>query len=74
MIFAGKCECDILELENHLFSKNGNYFIHKTINSGGDYLTAIIAEKSNMDLIEAEEYKAKNKFFTNNFQSSATLF
>ncbi len=58
---------------NIIMLKNGNYFIHKTVNSGGDYLTAIIAEKSNMDLIEAEEYKIKNKFFVNTFQNELSL-
>ncbi len=58
---------------NIVILKNGNYFIHKTVSSGGDYLTAIIAEKSNMDLIEAEEYKVKNKFFTNSFQNELSL-
>ncbi|MGB8453809.1 MAG: type IV pilus assembly protein PilM [Anaerocolumna sp.] len=58
---------------NIVILKNGNYFIHKTVNSGGDYLTAIIAEKSNMDLIEAEEYKVSNKFFTNSLQNELSL-
>lgn len=43
--------------------KNNNYYIHKTINSGGEYLTSMIAMKSNMDPMEAEEYKCKVNFF-----------
>ncbi len=58
---------------NVVILKDGNYFIHKTINSGGDYLTALIAEKSDMDLIEAEEYKIRNKFFTKNIHDEMSV-
>lgn len=44
----------------------GNYSLHKTIFSGGDYLTSIIAEKSGMDKREAEEYKYNTEFFSSN--------
>jgi type IV pilus assembly protein PilM len=53
---------------------NGNYFIHKTISNGGDYLTAQIAEKLNVDFIEAEVFKKKSNFFENNFRNNECLF
>ncbi len=43
--------------------KEGNYFIHKVIASGGAYLTSIIAEKGNMDFFRAEEHKYRTNFF-----------
>lgn len=54
--------------------KDGNYFIHKTITSGGDYLTARIAEKLNIDMLEAEAFKRKANFFESNFQNNDCLF
>jgi len=44
--------------------KDNNYYIHKTINNGGEYLTSLIAMKSNTDNLAAEEYKVNINFFT----------
>lgn len=54
--------------------KNGNYFIHKTISSGGDYLTGVISEKSGMDITEAEEYKKKTNFFNGNINNGMSQY
>lgn len=49
---------------NIILLKEGNYFIHKTIANGGEYLTSQIAEKLNIDPSEAEAYKKKTYFFS----------
>jgi type IV pilus assembly protein PilM len=54
--------------------KNGNYFIHKIISGGGDYLTGVIADKSGMDMIEAEEYKKKTNFFNGNINNGLSQY
>lgn len=41
----------------------GNYSLHRAIPTGGEYLTSTIAEKLDVDEIEAEEYKCKTNFF-----------
>lgn len=46
-----------------IIMKNGNYYLHKTITYGAEYLTSMISMKSGMDLIEAEEYKCRTNFF-----------
>lgn len=51
--------------------KDGNYFIHKSIANGGDYLTSHIADKLHIDHMEAEAFKRKVNFFENNFQNNA---
>jgi len=56
---------------NIIILKDGNYFIHKTIANGGDYLTSHIADKLNVDFMEAEVFKLKTNFFENNFQNNA---
>jgi type IV pilus assembly protein PilM len=53
---------------------NGNYFIHKTIVNGGDYLTSQISEKLNIDFVEAEAFKKKANFFENNFRNNECMF
>lgn len=59
---------------NIVILKDGNYFIHKTISSGGDYLTSQIAEKLNIDFMEAEAFKKKANFFESNFHNMECLF
>jgi type IV pilus assembly protein PilM len=59
---------------NIIILKDGSYFIHKTISSGGDYLTLQIAEKLNIDFIEAEAFKKKANFFESNFQNKECMF
>jgi len=54
---------------NIIIIKDGNYFIHKTITNGGDYLTSHIAEKLHIDQMAAEAFKKKVNFFENNFQN-----
>ncbi|MDF2537649.1 MAG: hypothetical protein K0S76_670 [Herbinix sp.] len=55
---------------NIILLKEGNYFIHKSIASGGDYLTSHISEKLKIDYMEAEAFKRKANFFENNFQNN----
>ena len=43
--------------------KEGNYSLSKTINSGGDYLTSVISKATNMDEIDAEDFKCTNNLF-----------
>jgi type IV pilus assembly protein PilM len=43
--------------------KDCNYYLHKLITYGGDYLTEVISERSAMDEIDAEDYKCKTNFF-----------
>lgn len=43
--------------------KDGNYYLHKMINYGGEYLTSTISTKSGLDLIDSEEYKCRTNFF-----------
>lgn len=50
--------------------KDNNYYVYKTITSGSNYLTELIAEKGEMDIVEAEEYKKKTNFFLGDKQSS----
>jgi len=50
--------------------KDGNYFIHKSIINGGDYITSLIADKMNLDLMEAEAFKLKTNLFDENFHNS----
>ena len=38
-----------------IIMRDGNYYLHKMISYGGEYLTSTISSKSDMDLIEAEE-------------------
>ena len=45
--------------------KNGNYFMHKVINNGGEYITSIISDKLNVDFGQAEEIKNDYDFFNN---------
>ncbi len=59
---------------NVMIMKDGNYFLHKSISNGGDYLTSQIAKKLNIDIMEAEEYKKKINFFENNFHNNDYLF
>jgi Tfp pilus assembly PilM family ATPase len=54
--------------------KDSNYFIHKTILSGGDYLTGVISDKSGMDIIEAEEYKKKANFFNGSIDDGLSQY
>lgn len=54
--------------------KNGNYYIHKTISSGGDFVTAVISDKSGMDMIESEEYKKKMNFFNGNINNGLSPY
>jgi type IV pilus assembly protein PilM len=56
---------------NIILLKDGNYYIHKTIANGGDYLTSHISEKLKIDYMEAEIFKRKANFFANNFQNNA---
>lgn len=56
---------------NIIIIKDGNYFIHKTVANGGDYLTSHIADKLNVDFTDAEIFKMKTNFFENNFQNNA---
>lgn len=44
--------------------RDGNYYLHKTVSYGAEYLTSLISMKSEMDLIEAEEFKCRTNFFT----------
>jgi type IV pilus assembly protein PilM len=53
--------------------KDGNYFIHKNITSGGDYITSQIADKLNIDFNEAETFKKKNNFFENSLKNNDNL-
>lgn len=46
--------------------QNGNYYLHKTISYGGEYLTSVIAKKADMDEIDAEDYKSQTNFFIGN--------
>jgi type IV pilus assembly protein PilM len=46
-----------------IIMRDGNYYLHKMISYGGEYLTSSIASKSGMDLIDAEEYKCRTNFF-----------
>lgn len=39
---------------------NGKYFINKTIINGSEYLTSLLADKLNIDLLKAEDYKINN--------------
>ena len=57
-----------------ILMKNGNYFIHKTISSGGDYITAVISDKSGKDILEAEEYKKKTNFFNGNINNGLSQY
>ena len=57
-----------------ILMKNGNYFIHKTISSGGDYITAVISDKSGMDMIESEEFKRRTNFFNGNINNGLSQF
>lgn len=50
-------------------TKNGNYILHKSITNGGDYLTAQLAKKNDIDLLEAEAIKKKTNLFENNDQN-----
>ena len=59
---------------NIVLLKDGNYFVHKTIASGGDYLTSQISEQLNMDYSEAEAFKKKSNFFENDFHNMDCLF
>jgi type IV pilus assembly protein PilM len=59
---------------NIIILKDGNYFIHKTIANGGDYLTSHISEKLHIDYMEAEAFKRKANFFENNFQDNACQY
>lgn len=54
--------------------KDDNYIIHKSIANGGDYLTSQIAEKLNIDFMEAESFKKKANFFESNFRNNECLF
>lgn len=58
---------------NIILIKDGNYYVHKTINSGGDYLTSQISEKLNVDFMEAEAFKKKANFFENSFRDNEYL-
>lgn len=51
---------------NITVTHQGDYSLHKTIETGGDYLTATIAEKAGMNENQAEEYKCNSNFFANN--------
>lgn len=53
---------------------NGVYNIHKTINNGGDYLTSLIAEKLNIDIMEAEKIKKNVNIFEINEQNIAIQY
>ena len=59
---------------NVMIVKDLNYFLHKSITNGGDYLTSQIAKKQNIDNMEAEEYKRKINFFENNFHNNDYLY
>lgn len=59
---------------NIIILKDGNYYIHKSISTGGDYLTSQIAEKLNVDTIEAEAFKRKANFFESNFRNNECMF
>ncbi len=59
---------------NIIILKDGNYFLHKAITNGGDYLTSQIAKKLNIDSMEAEEYKKKVNFFENNYHNNENLY
>lgn len=49
--------------------RNGKYYLHKTLSSGGNNLNSIIAEIFDTDLFTAEEYKKKINFFKNSDSS-----
>ena len=51
---------------NITVTHKGDYSLHKTIETGGDYLTSTIAEKAGMSENQAEEYKCNSNFFANN--------
>lgn len=57
---------------NIVILKDGNYFIHKTIINGSEYITSIIEDKMNVDFMEAEEYKMSNNFFNNSISNNAS--
>lgn len=59
---------------NIIILKNGNYFLHKAITNGGDYLTSQIAKKLEIDIMEAEEYKKKINFMENNYHNNEYLY
>ena len=59
---------------NIVLLKDGNYFIYKTIATGGDYLTSQISEKMNLDYFDAEAFKKKNNFFESDFHNMECLF
>ncbi len=43
--------------------RDGDYYLHKLINYGGEYLTSQISAKTEKDFIDAEEYKCRTNFF-----------
>lgn len=59
---------------NMIILKDGNYFLHKAITNGGDYLTSQIAKKIEIDSMEAEEYKKKINFIENNYHNNEYLY
>lgn len=59
---------------NIILLKEGKYFIHKTIMNGGEYLTLQIAEKLNIDRLEAEAMKQNVNFFDNSINNNASEY
>ena len=57
IIDFGASTTDIVILEN------GNYFVHKTIHSGGNNLTSVVAETGSNNIYLAEEDKFKTNYF-----------
>lgn len=43
--------------------KDGNYYLHKMISYGGEYLTSSISAKSGKDPMDFEEFKCQTNFF-----------
>ena len=52
--------------------KNGRYFINKTIINGGDYLTSVLADKMNMDYMQAEDFKREGDFLVDSNNTIAS--
>lgn len=73
---SGNIDICIIDIGAHttniVIVKDGNYFIHKTIINGSEYITSIIEDKMNLDFIEAEEYKINNNFFNDSISNSAS--
>ncbi len=59
---------------NFILTRKGNYILHKSITNGGDALTAQVAQKFNVDILEAEDMKRKTDFFKSPDSQGDTQF